>query len=76
MNGMVLYTMVYKYIDNKLGRKEQRTGQTIKEWKKELMTQQPELSITKLAQQDHMKAGELHTILADGVWTPRRAHKI
>eukprot|EP00972_Heterocapsa_arctica_P038970 5740683-Heterocapsa_arctica.AAC.1 len=22
-----------------------------------------------------MKAGALHTILADGVWTPRRAHK-
>eukprot|EP00972_Heterocapsa_arctica_P023171 3412672-Heterocapsa_arctica.AAC.1 len=22
-----------------------------------------------------MKAGALHTIIADGVWTPRRAHK-
>eukprot|EP00972_Heterocapsa_arctica_P047401 6990733-Heterocapsa_arctica.AAC.1 len=25
---------------------------------------------------DPMKAGALHTILADGVWTPRRAHNI
>eukprot|EP00972_Heterocapsa_arctica_P109083 16063001-Heterocapsa_arctica.AAC.1 len=23
-----------------------------------------------------MKAGALHTIIADGVWTPQRAHKI
>eukprot|EP00972_Heterocapsa_arctica_P018477 2730097-Heterocapsa_arctica.AAC.1 len=29
----------------------------------------------KLSQQEPMKAGALHTILADGVWTPRRAHK-
>eukprot|EP00972_Heterocapsa_arctica_P039448 5809727-Heterocapsa_arctica.AAC.1 len=29
----------------------------------------------KLAQKDPMKAGALRTILADGVWTPRRAHK-
>jgi ribonuclease HI len=29
----------------------------------------------KLSQKDAMKAGALHTILADGVWTPRRAHK-
>eukprot|EP00972_Heterocapsa_arctica_P101744 14990902-Heterocapsa_arctica.AAC.1 len=29
----------------------------------------------KPAQKDPMKAGALHTILADGVWTPRRAHK-
>eukprot|EP00972_Heterocapsa_arctica_P065812 9713538-Heterocapsa_arctica.AAC.1 len=28
-----------------------------------------------LAQKYPMKAGALHTILADGVWTPRRAHK-
>eukprot|EP00972_Heterocapsa_arctica_P115588 16448581-Heterocapsa_arctica.AAC.1 len=30
----------------------------------------------KLSQKDLMKAGALHTILADGVWKPRRAHKI
>eukprot|EP00972_Heterocapsa_arctica_P071238 10522518-Heterocapsa_arctica.AAC.1 len=30
---------------------------------------------TKLSHKDPMKAGALHTILADGVWTPRRAHK-
>eukprot|EP00972_Heterocapsa_arctica_P043738 6456465-Heterocapsa_arctica.AAC.1 len=30
----------------------------------------------KLAQKEHVKAGALHTILADGVWTPRRAHQI
>eukprot|EP00972_Heterocapsa_arctica_P114498 16442716-Heterocapsa_arctica.AAC.1 len=29
----------------------------------------------KLVQQEPMKAGALHTILADGVWTPRRASK-
>eukprot|EP00972_Heterocapsa_arctica_P011257 1650886-Heterocapsa_arctica.AAC.1 len=29
----------------------------------------------KLAQKDPMKAGALHTIIAGGVWTPRRAHK-
>eukprot|EP00972_Heterocapsa_arctica_P006957 1018827-Heterocapsa_arctica.AAC.1 len=29
----------------------------------------------KLAQKEPMKAGALHTILADGVWTPKRAHK-
>eukprot|EP00972_Heterocapsa_arctica_P032706 4818125-Heterocapsa_arctica.AAC.1 len=29
----------------------------------------------KLAQKDPMNAGALHTVLADGVWTPRRAHK-
>eukprot|EP00972_Heterocapsa_arctica_P071382 10545250-Heterocapsa_arctica.AAC.1 len=28
-----------------------------------------------MVQKDHMKAGALHTIIADGVWTPRRAHK-
>eukprot|EP00972_Heterocapsa_arctica_P049569 7296315-Heterocapsa_arctica.AAC.1 len=30
----------------------------------------------QLFQKEPMKAGALHTILADGVWTPRRAHKI
>eukprot|EP00972_Heterocapsa_arctica_P086603 12766480-Heterocapsa_arctica.AAC.1 len=30
----------------------------------------------KLAQTDPMKASALHTILADGVWTPRRARNI
>eukprot|EP00972_Heterocapsa_arctica_P103626 15270932-Heterocapsa_arctica.AAC.1 len=30
----------------------------------------------QLAQQSPMKSGALHTILADGVWTPRRAHNI
>eukprot|EP00972_Heterocapsa_arctica_P094346 13913127-Heterocapsa_arctica.AAC.1 len=30
----------------------------------------------KLAQKEPLKAGALHTILADGVWTPRRAHNI
>ena len=29
----------------------------------------------KLSQSDPMKAGALHTILADGVWTPQRAYK-
>eukprot|EP00972_Heterocapsa_arctica_P072018 10636698-Heterocapsa_arctica.AAC.1 len=29
----------------------------------------------KLAQQEPMKAGALHTINADGVWTPQTAHK-
>jgi hypothetical protein len=29
----------------------------------------------KLSQNDPMKAGALHTILADGVWTPKRAYK-
>eukprot|EP00972_Heterocapsa_arctica_P008918 1308672-Heterocapsa_arctica.AAC.1 len=29
----------------------------------------------KLAQNDPMTAGAMRTILADGVWTPRRAHK-
>ncbi len=29
----------------------------------------------KLAQKDPRKAGALHTILADGVWTPQRTHK-
>eukprot|EP00972_Heterocapsa_arctica_P033797 4974198-Heterocapsa_arctica.AAC.1 len=29
----------------------------------------------KLVHKEQMKAGALHTILADGVWTPRRAHK-
>eukprot|EP00972_Heterocapsa_arctica_P029747 4381676-Heterocapsa_arctica.AAC.1 len=29
----------------------------------------------KMVQKDPMKAGALHTIIADGVWTPRRAHK-
>eukprot|EP00972_Heterocapsa_arctica_P066096 9751212-Heterocapsa_arctica.AAC.1 len=29
----------------------------------------------KLVQKHPMKAGALHTILADGVWTPRRAHE-
>eukprot|EP00972_Heterocapsa_arctica_P015558 2290576-Heterocapsa_arctica.AAC.1 len=29
----------------------------------------------KLVQKDPTKARALHTILADGIWTPRRAHK-
>eukprot|EP00972_Heterocapsa_arctica_P101581 14967096-Heterocapsa_arctica.AAC.1 len=29
----------------------------------------------QLAQKNTMKAGALHTILDDGVWTPRRSHK-
>eukprot|EP00972_Heterocapsa_arctica_P067276 9928965-Heterocapsa_arctica.AAC.1 len=28
----------------------------------------------KLAQKEPMKAGALHTIIADGVWTPQKAH--
>ncbi len=29
----------------------------------------------KLSQIDPMKAGALHTIMSDGVWTPQRAYK-
>eukprot|EP00972_Heterocapsa_arctica_P110262 16234327-Heterocapsa_arctica.AAC.1 len=67
--------MDLKELDNKHGRKEQIIGQTIKEWKEEWMKQQPERSIHKLAHKDPMKTRALHTILADGVWTPRRAHQ-
>eukprot|EP00972_Heterocapsa_arctica_P018820 2783285-Heterocapsa_arctica.AAC.1 len=30
----------------------------------------------KLSQTEPMKAGALRTIIADGVWTPQRAHNI
>eukprot|EP00972_Heterocapsa_arctica_P107278 15804067-Heterocapsa_arctica.AAC.1 len=30
----------------------------------------------KLAQKEPMRAGALDTIIADGVWTPQRAHNI
>eukprot|EP00972_Heterocapsa_arctica_P107922 15895187-Heterocapsa_arctica.AAC.1 len=30
----------------------------------------------KLVQKEPMKAGALHTILTDGIWTPKRVHKL
>eukprot|EP00972_Heterocapsa_arctica_P010510 1543339-Heterocapsa_arctica.AAC.2 len=32
-------------------------------------------NVLKLAHKETMKAGPLHTIIADGVWMPQRAYK-
>eukprot|EP00972_Heterocapsa_arctica_P069121 10213430-Heterocapsa_arctica.AAC.1 len=61
--------------ENKHGRRVRNTYQTIKVLKEEWMKLPPASCYQKLAQKDPMKAGALHTILADGVWTRRRAHK-
>eukprot|EP00972_Heterocapsa_arctica_P017231 2546324-Heterocapsa_arctica.AAC.1 len=66
MNGMVSSTMVLREPDNRPNYKG--VGRGVDEHTTRKLYQ-------KLVQKDPMKAGALHTILADGVWTPRRAHK-
>eukprot|EP00972_Heterocapsa_arctica_P006841 1000675-Heterocapsa_arctica.AAC.1 len=65
----------FKGQDNKHGNKVRGTDQLTKELKKGWMKPQPEHYTTTMVQTYPMKAGALHTIFADGVWTPRRAHK-
>eukprot|EP00972_Heterocapsa_arctica_P052571 7734099-Heterocapsa_arctica.AAC.1 len=76
MTGRALSVTVSTERDNKLGKKALGKYKTTKGIDRGVDEATTRTCYLKLAQQEPMKAGALHTIIADGAWTPHRAYNV
>eukprot|EP00972_Heterocapsa_arctica_P080975 11933921-Heterocapsa_arctica.AAC.1 len=75
MSGLGLSGTAFEEPGNLLCKKPRKTYRITKEWRMEWMRTSPESITSSSLRQKPMGAGALHTMLADGVWSPDRAEK-